>query len=167
MVTDILREELDRFVHGVADRFRPIRMPTEDRKYPDVGIWFRGNLIPPEKIRDETGFLTPDEKMPILERPMTWCDLLYLAAMEVIQDKTILITRYPIDSCYNQFPCGINVSSTVKTEPMLVNGKLYKHYPYIRKELIGTNTTDKFIDTLNMSNLYLSSVGGDYKNRFY
>ena len=95
---------------------------------------------------------------------MTWCDLLYLAAKQVIEDKMILITRYPIDSCYNQFPCGINVSSTVKTEPMLVNGKLYKHYPYIRKEFIGTNTTDKFIDTLNMSNLYLSSVGGDYRS---
>lgn len=159
---DILREELDRFVHGIADRFRPIRMPTEDRKYPDVGIWFRGNLIPPEKIRDETGFITPDEKMPILERPMTWCDLLYLAAMEVTQDKMVLITRYPIDSCYNQFPSGINVSSTIKTEPMLVNGKLYKHYPYIRKELIGTNTTDKFVDTLNMSNTLLSSCGADY-----
>ena len=159
---DILREELDRFVHGVADRFRPIRMPTEDKKYPDVGIWFRGNLIPPEKIRDETGFLTPDEKMPILERPMTWCDLFYLGAIEVTHDKTILITRYPIDSCYNQFPSAINVSSTIRTEPMLVNGKLYKHYPYIRKELIGTNTTDKFVDTLNMSNIRLNSVGGDY-----
>ena len=94
---------------------------------------------------------------------MTWCDLLYMAAIEVTADKMVLITRYPIDSCYNQFPCGINVSSTIKTEPMVINHKLYKHYPYIRTEDIGKNTTNKFIDTLNISNVYLGSIGGDYR----
>lgn len=159
---DILKEELDRFVHGVANRFREIKMPVEDPKYKEVNIRFRGNLVPPDYIKDDTGFITPDERMPILDRPMTWCDLFYLAAVEVTADKMVLITRYPIDSCYNQFPSAINVSSTIKTEPMIVNGRLYKHYPYIREEDLGINTTHKFIDTLNISNVLLGSIGGDY-----
>lgn len=38
----------------------------------------------------------------------------------------------------------------------------YKYYPKIREEDIGTDTSNKFVDTLNMSNLYLDGIGGDY-----
>lgn len=158
---DVLKEEIDRFIHGIANRFRPIEMPTEDPKYPVVHINFKGRYATEEEVT--TDELKDDEnRLPIADRLMTWCDLLYMAAIEVTADKMVLITRYPIDSCYNQFPCGINVSSTVKTEPMVINHKLYKHYPYIRAEDIGKNTTNKFIDTLNLSNVYLGSIGGDY-----
>ena len=34
---------------------------------------------------------------------------------------------------------------------------------YIRTEDIGKNTTNKFIDTLNISNVYLGSICGDYR----
>ena len=101
---------------------------------------------------------------PVQERFLTWCDLFYLALCDVTQDKMVLITRYPIDSCYNQFPSKVNVYSTKKTEPMVVNGKFYKNYPYIRENLIGTNTTNLFIDTLGISNVYLASIVGDYKS---
>lgn len=159
---DVLKEEIDRFIHGVANRFRPIEMPTEDPKHPVVYINFKGRHATEEEVTND---LEKDDenRLPIAERLMTWCDLLYMAAIEVTADKTVLITRYPIDSCYNQFPCGIHISSTIKTEPMVVNHKLYKHYPYIRPEDIGKNTTNKFIDTLNISNVYLGSIGGDYR----
>ena len=104
------------------------------------------------------------DDLPVQERFLTWCDLFYLALCDVTQDKMVLITRYPIDSCYNQFPSKVNVYSTKKTEPMVVNGKFYKNYPYIRENLIGTNTTNLFIDTLGISNVYLASIVGDYKS---
>lgn len=44
----------------------------------------------------------------------------------------------------------------------MMNDTLYKWYPYIREKDIGTNTSKSFIDTLNISNLHLSSIGGDY-----
>ena len=74
----------------------------------------------------------------------------------------VLITRYPIDSCYNQFATKVSVSSTHETEPVVIDEVLYKHYPKIRQSDIGTNTTNKFIDSLSMSNVYLGSIGGDY-----
>lgn len=152
---DVLKEEIDRFIHGIANRFRPIKLPTEDPKNPFVYVVLKGHYATEEGLDNKIS-------TPVMERKMTWCDLLYMAAVEVTNNKMILITRYPIDSCYNQFACGINVSSTIKTEPMVINNKFYKHYPYIRNEDIDTNTTNKFIDTLNISNVYLGSIGGDY-----
>jgi hypothetical protein len=86
-----------------------------------------------------------------------------MAAAEVTKDKCVLITRFPIDSMYNQVPMLVNINSTKETEPMVVNNTFYKFYPKIRQNMIGTNTSNLFIDTLNISNLYLGSIGGDYK----
>ena len=43
---------------------------------------------------------------------------------------------------------------------MVLGTEFYKNYPYIRQEDIGVNTSNKFIDTLNISNLYLDGIGG-------
>ena len=43
---------------------------------------------------------------------------------------------------------------------MVVGNTFYKSYPYIRQEDIGTNTSNLFIDSLNISNLYLDGIGG-------
>lgn len=64
------------------------------------------------------------------------------------------------DSYFNQYPTKIKISSTTKTEPMIVGNKSYKNYPLIRQHDIGANTSNRFIDTLNISNLYLDGIGG-------
>ena len=46
---------------------------------------------------------------------------------------------------------------------MIINGTYYKNYPLIRQNDIGPNTSNRFIDTLNLTNLYLDGIGGDYK----
>lgn len=48
---------------------------------------------------------------------------------------------------------------------MIVGNTFYKSYPRIRQEDIGTNTSNLFIDSLNISNLYLDGIGGDYELR--
>ena len=45
---------------------------------------------------------TPEEyeknpKTSIMERDFTWCDLFYIAATEAVQDKCVMIVRYPIN----------------------------------------------------------------------
>ena len=159
---DKLKEEMDRFVHGTADRFRPIELPTDNPKFPTVTISFTGRTITKEQLLDPSK-ITGDVVTGIAHRDMTWCDLLFLAACDVSEDKYILITRYPIDSCYNQYPIGINVNSTIKTEPVIINGKIYKHYPIIRPEDIGTNTTNRFVDTCMLPNTNLTFINGDYR----
>ena len=56
----------------------------------------------------------------------------------------------------------MRVLSTVKTEPMVINGKLYKWYPKIRQEDIGKDTSNKFIDTCSIANPYCILMGADY-----
>lgn len=43
---------------------------------------------------------------------------------------------------------------------MIIGNTVYKNYPKIRQKDIGTNTSNKFIDSLNISNLYLDGIGG-------
>lgn len=45
---------------------------------------------------------------------------------------------------------------------MVINGKFYKWYPKIRQSDIGTNTSNKFIDTCSIANPFLALIGGDY-----
>ena len=58
----------------------------------------------------------------------------------------------------------VKVASTIETEPMILDitggDTYYKKYPKIRQEDIGSDTSNKFIDTLNISNLLLSGIGG-------
>ena len=162
---DRIRKEIDRFVHGYARRFIPIEIPVAPgylKKGEKAYLHFKGRKVSTsyEEGQDFT-------KFPIEERYLTWCDLLFWAAEDVTKDKHILITRYPIDSFYNQFPTKIRVASTVETEPMIVEtfrSKFYKAYPKITQEDIvnKVSTSNKFKDTLNMCNAYLDSIGGDY-----
>ena len=148
-----IRKEIERFLHGFSNRFIPIEVPTIEGI--TVRLMFKGyNMTPEEFAKTDVG------KVPIMERDLTWCDIFYQAAVESVKGKHILITRYPIDTYFNQFPTKVRVSSTVKTEPMIVGNKAYKNYPYIRQEDIGTNTSNLFIDSLNISNLYLDGIGG-------
>ena len=45
---------------------------------------------------------------------------------------------------------------------MYIDGEYYKYYPYIRDNLIGTDTSKLFVDTLMPSDLYLDGIGGDF-----
>lgn len=153
-----IKDEINRFAHGYSNRFIPVRIPTVDKKL-NVYMHFKGKITTSQDDKD-------NEQGEIVNRRLTWCDLLFMAASEVTADKHILITRYPIDSFYNQFPTKVKVQSTIETEHMLVNSggmsKFYKKYPKIREEDIEKDTSNKFIDSLNLCNGYLDSIGGDY-----
>ena len=148
-----IKKEINRFMLGFSNRFIPIEVPTIEGK--TVRLRFKGyNMTAEDYAKSDIG------KLPIMERDLTWCDVLFQAAVEAVKDKHILITRYPIDSYFNQFPTKVKIASTTKTEPMIIGNAYYKNYPYIRQEDIGGNTSNKFIDTLNISNLYLDGIGG-------
>lgn len=161
---DRIKKELDRYIHGYANRLIPIEVPVEQdpkNKIGKVYLRFKGYNIPFEEYNK-----MPSGMVPLLDRRLTWCDIFYMAALEVTKDKMVLLTRFPIDSFYNQFPTKIVVSSTKVTEPMVYN--MYgnnihtKYYPKIREEDIGSNTSNMFVDTLLICNAYLFSCGGDY-----
>lgn len=151
-----IKKEMKRFMKGFSNRFIPIEIPNEEGikgKY----MYFKGNLATIDQVTHN-----PEPKPELYTRRLTWCDLFYMAAVEMSKDKVALITRYPMDSYFNQFPMKVHVSSTVTTVPMYVNNTFYPNYPDIKESDILTNTSNKFIDTLNITNLRLKSIGGDY-----
>lgn len=86
-----IRKEIDRFCTGFSNRFIPIEIPTIEGK--TIRLRFKGyNMTAEQFAKSDVG------KLPIMERDLTWCDVLYQAAVEATADKHILITRYPINS---------------------------------------------------------------------
>lgn len=84
-----IRKEIDRFCTGFSNRFIPIRVPTVEG--PTVVLRFKGyGMTEEEYAKHDPG------QLPIMERDLTWCDVLYMAAVEATKDKHVLITRYPI-----------------------------------------------------------------------
>ena len=148
-------KEINEFVHGYSNRFKPIKIPNKEGK--NITLRLKSyNITEDEYIsgKRETG--------SIMDRPMTWVDLLFRAAVEVTKDKMCIISRYPIDSYFNQLYTKIHVSSTIKTENIVINNTFYKWYPYIREEDIDSDTSNKFIDTCQIANPYCPLMGADY-----
>lgn len=165
-----IKKELDRFMHGMSNRFIPIEAPLEKEdlekyKNREILLHYKGFKVTDEEIlakHKDGDMLTSEPDMSIVERPLTWCDLIYQAAIEVTKDKMTLITRFPVDSYWNQYPAKIKVLSTIETEPMIIDGKLYKEYPKIRLEDMGINTSSRFTDVALPNNVRLDSFGGDF-----
>lgn len=186
-----LDKQIERFIHGYSNRFIPIELPvdkeefarkvknkelkttitnqqvkSDDIKKLNFYMYFMGYKLNNAKDFDET----KSEYAPNLKvnRRMTWCDLFYMAACDVTEDKMVLITRFPIDSYLNQYPSKVRIKSTVKTAPMVVqsnfedNNKLYRWYPLIDNNDINTNTSPVFEDTLSICNGLIGAMGMDY-----
>ena len=173
MFSDVeLDKEIERFIHGYSNRFRPVPIPVDKVAYTNMlkekkikplsnlHLRFKGYNVTAREFKENPN--KDYSSYPLIDRPLTWCDLLYRAACEVTEDKMVLITRFPIDSYLNQYPSQIRIKSTVETEPMVINGKLFKWYPKIRKEDINTNTSPLFSDTLSISNGLIDAMGMDY-----
>lgn len=155
---DRLDKEINEFIHGYSNRFKPITIPLLDKngKKKDVKLFFKGYKITKEEYSKgvrETGSF---------ERVLLWLDLFFIAANNVIKDKYASITRYPIDSYFNKLYTGIRISSTVKTEPMVFNGNFYQWYPSVTEADINTDTSNKFIDSLSICNVYCPAMNADF-----
>ena len=182
-----LDKQIERFIHGYSNRFIPINLPVDKEEFArkvknkelksasgkpvdiskiSFGMSFMGYKLNNSKEFDKTKmeYSTEDK----LQRNITWCDLFYMAACDVTEDKMVLITRFPIDSYLNQYPSKVRIKSTVKTQPMVIqsnfddNMKLYKWYPVIEAKDINSNTSPVFEDTLSICNGLIDVMGMDY-----
>ena len=186
-----LDAQIERFIHGYSNRFIPIELPVDREEFArrskngELTKLSTGEKIKPNELKDinfRMAFVgyklnnakdfneTKKEYSSELKinRPLTWCDLFYMAACDVTSDKMVLITRFPIDSFLNQYPTKVRIKSTVKTQPMVIqsdfedNNKLYKWYPIITYRDINSNTSPVFEDTLSICNGLIGAMGMDY-----
>lgn len=90
-----IEQELKKFVYGFSNRFEEVTVPviTEDGKEHQASMVFKGRNITPEQYqRGEV-----EGESSLINRKLTWCDILYMATCEAVSDKCVLITRYPIE----------------------------------------------------------------------
>lgn len=151
---DMIKDHLKKFVYSHDTRFIPVELPTKNTDH-TYYMTFKGKRW--DSVKDAE--LSPE---PTLQRPLTWVDVIYVAAIRATDGKQISFTRYPYDSYFNTIYTGIEVATTKETEPIMLNGELYKFYPKIRLDDINAPSAQKFIDTMQISNLYLNGMGADY-----
>ena len=159
-------KQIERFVHGYSNRLIPLKVPLDmDRVIPIL----KENNVPIKELDQylEFKFRATPESEP-QKRRLTWCDLFYRAAVEMTEDKYVMATRFPIDSYLNQLPTKFNISSTTKTESLYIESDLsggyefHKWYPYIRDDIIGSNTSSLFKDSFSVSDALIDAMGMDY-----
>ncbi len=156
---DFFPKELEKrvklFIRNQHSRIDPVLIKCEDGKY-----------YPISTLNSE-GFSL--EKTP--SRSLLWIDVLYLIALNVVKDKSVCITRYPVDTVHNIMITKIAVLTTSKTIREIINGKEFLYYPYIPVKEIKVNgkTTTvieeekiDWLDTCQFSASYLAGLGGDY-----
>lgn len=151
---DLLKDQLKKFVYSHDNRFIPIEIPTKDKSH-TYYMTFKGKRW--ESTKDAEA--SPE---PAIHRPMTWVDVIYIAAIRSTEGKQMSFTRFPYDSYFNTIYTGIEVASTTETEPIVLDGEYYRFYPKIRIEDINAPSAQKFVDTMQISNLYLGGLGADY-----
>ena len=91
-----------------------------------------------------------------IQRKATLTDVLYIIAKDVVKDKHVFVTRYPLDNYNGQFVAKVEVSTTTRTSPMMIGNTLYQFYP-----IIEGDPSNAFIDTMQFSNTYIMVMGAD------
>ena len=150
--SDYIKKKINRFKNSYGTRFEYIMIETEDGQ--EIPMHLSGQFAPMSEAKPMTS--------TIINRPMTWTDLFYLAAENTLSDKYVYITRFPVTSHSSIFPSQCRVLSTIKTIPAYIDGQFYKYYPYIDLNTPKDRISSVFNDTVTMSNMYLAALGGDY-----
>lgn len=148
-----IKKHLDRFIRSDGDRFEKIEIPIEDEDFKGkVYMSFAGRTYEEGK---------PETESDIMQRPATWTDIFYQAAVSESANKIAWITRYPLLDYFGTFPTEITIMSTKKTQPVQVGNTFYPHYPVIDLSIPPEKVNMEFIDTVSMSNTLLGGLGGD------
>lgn len=165
---DYIDKNLTRWINNPSCRFDLIELPikAEDRvKYKIKGpryLTLMGyNYTTTSMARREYKTKGTENGM-MINRPMTWTDLLYMAAFDVSSDKHVEITRYPMLDYLGTFVSRIYVISTRNTTPMIINDTLYETYPVVDLNIPKSRIEASFIDSYKICPLYLPGLDGDH-----
>ena len=146
------------YIRSASERFDPVMVEFVDgRKFP---------ITLQDRMQPDTDFNPETAKSELSKRYFTLTDLFYLAAIDIVSDKHVWITRYPIGDYTGTFACRISVLTTNETMKVSYDGKDYEHYPIIIPGMDKNKVPTQFIEVLNMSNVLLQAIGGDYDGKY-
>jgi hypothetical protein len=95
-------------------------------------------------------------------KPLTLCEIFYIVAINTVRDKSILITRYPIEDYHNIYPSLMNIIPFSNTASVTIDQTVYPRFPIISKsDIQNEKISSRFIDTMRLFPSYLSALGAD------
>lgn len=144
-----LKKMIDTYIRDQSSRFNVIKIPFEDGR--------SGNLTFVGKFVGASG-----TNQELIQRPMTWTDLLFMAANDIVKDKHVMFTRYPLLDEFGIFISKIRVLSTTKTHKVQVGNTIYDYYPNIEFGVPENEIGTRFIESMSFSNSVLPGLDGDY-----
>lgn len=165
---DFIDRNLARWINNPSSRFDLIELPIRqsDREKFKIkgpryltldGYSYTTTTMAKRAYKDHS-----NDGGKLVTRPLTWTDILYMAAFDVSEDKHVEITRYPMLDYLGTFFSRIYVISTRKTVPMIINDKLYDTYPIVDLNLPKGRIEASFIDSYKICPLYLPGLDGDH-----
>ncbi len=164
---DAYLKRVEKFNKSAYTRFDPltIKAVDDDNKihYVDIGFMTtNAALTMNSDTFAEDVKQAHTDKMNV--RPMTWTDLFYMAAYNVVQadNKHIRITRYPLKDHLNTIITKVFILSTIDTEERTIGGMVYPYYPKIDLTLDKDNISSSFLQTIQLSEEFLDRLGGDH-----
>ena len=86
---DRFDKEMNEFIHGYGNRFKPVTVWTTDNR--EIPLTFKGYVVSEEDYANGVR-----ESGNIIERRLTWVDVLFMAANAANENRHYIITRYPI-----------------------------------------------------------------------
>ena len=155
-----LESRLAQFVKNPSTRFDLVELPVSKDELNRIGMKTQpvAAFVGFRMLGETT--MEKDENKVV--RPLTWTDLLYMAAVDVTADKHVVLTRYPYLDYNGSYISKIFVISTRDTQAMMINGKLYKAYPVIDVNTRKEDMDSIFRDTVNIAPFYLKAMGADH-----
>jgi hypothetical protein len=133
----VIKKMISLYIKAPQHRFDVLTIKTDDGVVRDMDIY-----------REDLG------------RQFTLIDLLYICAIKAIERKHVYVTRYPIEHHQNIHTTLIHVLSTRKTKEQMLGNRLFEDYPEVFPDYPEEGSG--FSDTVQMSNSYLTAIGGDY-----
>lgn len=155
---EYIEKQLERWIEDPSSRYDKIEIPISKKDREKYNITGPKYLT---LVGYNTATTTMPKKEDMVERPLTWTDVLYMACVDITEDKHVIITRYPMLDYLGTYISKIFVMSTRKTMPMLINDRLYEDYPVIDYNKKGNLDSD-FIDSIKPSPAYLKGLDGDF-----
>lgn len=90
-----------------------------------------------------------------LGRPTTLLDLFYIVAHDVIADKHVMFTRYPVEDFRACHFAKMSVLTTEETEKRVIKEREFTRYPVV-------GDTMRWVDSIRLNNSYTKAMGADY-----
>jgi len=143
---DNIKHHVYRFIKSPSERFERVKISTS-----------KGDMY--LKYVGRSG---GTEENTIGDRYLTWTDLLFKIACDVVKDKHVYVTRYPVTDYTSIFIARVSVLSTFKTTTEIIDGIEYKNYPIVDEKMTKDKVANNFIDGLKMFNGYCGSLGADF-----